>query len=158
MVENIKVESEGAVYHLNVDVNYRLSPTAKEALQKGISLTWIVIIKVKRQGVLWDTTVQEFEMVYQIQNHALLNLYSVKKIQEGSSEFFSTLRAALNSISKIRGLSVIDKSSMLPGQGYHIALKVLFSREALPIPLRPVSYFDSQWALSSPWILWQLQN
>ncbi|MCK5122068.1 MAG: DUF4390 domain-containing protein, partial [Methylococcales bacterium] len=41
---------------------------------------------------------------------------------------------------------------------YYVAIKVEFSREALPVPLRPLSYFDSQWALSSDWALWPLQN
>ncbi len=158
IINNVSVETEDAVYNLNADIKYGLSPVAKEALQKGISLSWIVIIKVKQQGLFWDRTVKELEMTYQIQNHALLNLYSVKKSKEGVSEFFSTLAAALNAISKIRGLSVIDKSLLQAGQTYHIALKVLFSREALPVPLRPVSYFDPQWALSSSWIIWQLQN
>lgn len=158
IIENIKVQSESAVYVLNADVKYNLSPIAREALQKGISLTWFVIIKVKQQGLLWDSTLKEFEMAYQIQNHALLNLYSVRKIKKQSSEFFSTLTAAFDSISKIRDLSSIDKIAMLPGKKYYITLKVLFSREKLPIPLRPISYFDPQWALSSPWITWQIQN
>ena len=37
-------------------------------------------------------------------------------------------------------------------------IRVGFEREALPIPLRPTSYFDPQWALSSRWTLWQLQK
>ena len=158
IIENLSVESDDEVYNLNAAIEYNLSPIAREALQKGISLTWIVIINVKQQGLLWDTTLKNIELTYQIQNHALLNLYSVNKPKDGTSEFFSTLAAAFNSIAKIRGLSVIDKSLLEPRQKYHIALKILFNREALPIPLRPVSYFDSQWALSSSWTLWQLQK
>jgi hypothetical protein len=71
---------------------------------------------------------------------------------------FTTLTAALASISKIRNLSVIEKSLIRADKNYQIAIKVLFDREALPVPLRPMSYFNSEWALSSPWSLWQLKK
>ena len=157
-VYGVEIINENGNYMINADIVYRLSPIAKEALQKGISLTWVVIIKVQREGFLWDTTLQELEMAYQIESHALLNLYSVKTMGDGISNMFSTLTAALDSISKIRNLPVIEKKLILPGESYQIAIKVLFNREALPVPLRPMSYFNSEWALSSHWSLWQLQN
>ena len=157
-VQHVNTTTENKWYTVNADIVYRLSPTAKEALQKGISLTWVVIIKIQRKGWLWDTTLQELETGYQIQSHALLNLYSVKTMGDGTSNMFSTLTAALDSISKIRNLPVIEKKLILPGENYQIAIKVLFNREALPVPLRPMSYFNSEWALSSHWSLWQLQN
>ena len=158
VVYNVSVTPENTWYKLNADINYYLSPTAKEALQKGISLSWVVKIKVQQQGVLWDTSLKELEMGYQIQRHTLLNLYSVKKLNNGATDMFSTLTAALASISKIRNLSVIEKSLILADENYQIAIKVLFDREALPVPLRPMSYFNAEWALSSPWLLWQLQK
>lgn len=160
IVENVNVETEAdnSSYTLNADINYQLSPTARRALQKGIPLTWVVIIKVKKQGFFWDTTVQQLELVYQIQNHALLNLYSVKKMDNGATEVFTTLRAAFNFMSKIRQLALIKKQSLAQHGNYFIAIKALFNREALPVPLRPMSYFNSQWALSSQWSRWQLQN
>ena len=157
-VQHVEITTDNSEYIVNADIVYRLSPIAKEALQKGISLTWVVMVKVQREGLLWDTTLQELEIAYQIQSHALLNLYSVKKMEDGTINMFSTLTAALNSISKIRDLSVIEKKLILPGESYQIAIKVLFNREALPVPLRPMSYFNSEWALSSHWSLWQLQK
>ena len=158
VVYNVMVTPENEMYELSADVNYYLSPTAKEALQKGISLCWIVKVKVQQQGVLWDTTLEELEMGYQIQRHTLLNLYSVKNLNKGTTDMFTTLTAALSSISKIRDLPVIEKSLIVDAENYQIAIKVLFDREALPVPLRPMSYFNSEWALSSPWLLWQLQK
>ena len=97
-------------------------------------------------------------MGYQIQRHTLLNLYSVKNLNKGTTDMFTTLTAALSSISKIRDLPIIEKSLIVDAENYQIAIKVLFDREALPVPLRPMSYFNSEWALSSPWSLWQLQK
>jgi len=158
VVYNVMVTPEIKGYKLSADINYYISPTAKEALQKGISLCWVVKIKVQQKGVLWDTTLEELEMGYKIQRHTLLNLYSVKKLNNGATDMFTTLTAALASISKIRNLSILEKPLILAEENYQIAIQVLFDREALPVPLRPMSYFNSEWALSSPWSLWQLQK
>ena len=158
VVYNVIVTSEIKGYKLSADINYYISPTAKEALQKGISLSWIVKVQVQQKGVLWDTTLKELEMGYEIQRHTLLNLYSVKKLNNGATDMFTTLTAALASISKIRNLSIIEKPLILAEKNYQVAIKVLFDREALPVPLRPMSYFNSEWALSSPWSIWQLQK
>jgi len=157
-IKHVEIEYAHNIISLNADIEYRLSPTAKEALLKGIPLEWQLSIEVRQAGFFWDKTVTEIETSYQIQSHALMNLFSVKEIDNGSKNIFSSLTAALDSISKIRKLSVINKQSMLPEKNYQLAIKVLFIREALPVPLRPMSYFNNQWALSSPWSLWQLQN
>jgi len=35
---------------------------------------------------------------------------------------------------------------------------VLFERELLPLPLRPLAYLNPQWYLSSGWYLWNMKN
>ncbi len=156
IVKNVKVKKKEDEYRLNATIDFKLSPIAKEALQKGIALSWIVTIKVQKEGVLWDSTIRVIELSYQIRNHALLNLYSVKKASE--SHMFSTLTAALKSMSKIRKLVVIDAQSLQIDERYHMTIKVQFNREELPVPLRPMSYFNPQWMLSSDWSVWQLQK
>lgn len=154
-VKSTRLEQVNGGCKLNVEFKYNLSPTAKDALHKGISLTWRVLIKVKQQGLIWDKTVDSIEIEYRIQNHALLNLYSIKQMDSGERSVFSSLAAALDSISNIRDIPIqldqLNKSN-------YIAVKVDFKREALPVPLRPFSYFDSQWALSSQWTVWPFQN
>lgn len=150
-------ELVGNTYHFNAELEYNLSPTAKEALQKGITLTWIVKIKAEQQANFWNTTLQEKKITYQIHNHALLNQYSVK-INNGLPLMFVTLTGALNSMSKINDIAMINKQFIHQDRRYQMAVKVTFDREALPVPLRPLSYFDPQWALSSGWTVWPLSK
>lgn len=157
-IKHVDIELIDSQYELNADIDYQLSTIAKEALNKGITLAWSVLIKLKREGFFLDSTLDEITIKYQIQNHALLNLFSVSNINKGSKEMFSTLTAALNAMSKIRHLKLVDNAFIQSGSHYYLAIRVAFNREALPIPLRPLSYFDSQWALSSDWTLWPLQN
>lgn len=153
---NIDTKADKPWLELNADIDFRLSPMAKEALQKGIALSWTVMIKVEQEGWLWNATVEQREIKYTIKNHALLNRFSVNK--NGVEDRFSTLNASLNAMSKIRNLAIIKKKYLKKNKKYQMLIRVGFEREALPIPLRPTSYFDPQWALSSRWTLWQLQK
>ncbi len=153
---NIETKIDNEWLNLNADIDFRLSPVAKEALQKGIALSWTVLIKVEQERWFGNATLEKREIKYKIKNHALLNLYSVNN--NGEEEMFSTLNASLNAMSKIRDLAIIKKKSIKKNEKYLVLIKVVFEREALPIPLRPVSYFDPQWALSSQWTLWPLQK
>jgi len=158
IIRKANVELVDNYYEMNAEFDYNLSRTAKEALSKGIVLTWRVLIKVKREGVFWDSTIYDQELVFKIQNHALLNLYSLQKNSGKTKEMYSSLTSVLSSISKIRDLKLIKKTDIEANQQYYLAVKVFFDREALSVPLRPLSYFDSQWALSSQWMVWPLQN
>jgi hypothetical protein len=149
---------EGNLYQLTADIDYTLSSTVNEALIKGVPLVWVVTIKVKQEEFFIDMTLQEIMIRYQVQYHALLNLYSVKKNNKEVPDMFSSQAAALNFMSKIDGLAIIEKKFIQPDRRYYVAIKVAFIREALPVLLRPLSYFDSQWALSSHWATWRLKN
>ncbi len=157
-VKKMQIINSEQQYLLNADIDYNLSPIVKEALRKGISMSWTVRVKVKRKGMLWNSTINDIALRYQIQNHDVLNLYSVKQLNEAEKNMFSTLAGALDFIAKIRRLKVADSSMVEEGERYYVAVKVDFEHESLPVPIRPFSYFDKQWALSSKWMLWPLKN
>lgn len=140
-------------YVLNADIEYRLSPAAKEALFKGIALSWQIPVIIEQQRrYWWNKAVRRIVLRYQIQYLALLNVYRVKADYTGQVNNFASLSAALNAMSTIYDLSLIDKAQLTDRQHYQVSLKVFFEREVLPIPLRPAAYFDTQWALSSHWL------
>lgn len=143
-------------YELKTEINYRLSPTAREALQKGVLLTWDVMFEICEVGALWKTTVYSRTLPYSLYFHALLNQYEVKS--PGQSEMFLSLSTALNFMALVQDEVYIDSALFRPGKRYELRLKTRFNRELLPIPLRPVAYLDSQWFLSSNWFTWPIQN
>ena len=156
-VKNAEITLQGDSYTLSADINYQLSARAKEALQNGVPLYWDIHIKtLQHRDYLWDSTLTNTSLRYRIQYHALLNMYRVRN--EGSHDVynFSTLPAALDSMSTIRDFRVMDKALYVPGKRYSVGLKVTLDRDALPLPLRPVAYANPQWYLSSDWTLWPL--
>jgi hypothetical protein len=61
-------------------------------------------------------------------------------------------------MSSLHDSDPVPADLLQPGQRYKLAIKCQFDREALPVPLRPFAYLDSQWFLSSDWYLWPIQK
>lgn len=137
---------------VDTQIDYQLSPAAKEALTKGVALVWKVRLELRRPGLFWNKTVYRQKLTYTLQYHALLNQYAVEV--GGQSEMFLSLNAALNYMATLHPSPVIDPA--LIGDGDQLAIKTQFRRESLPVPLRPFAYLDPQWSLSSDWFLWPI--
>ncbi len=153
-VRYVNVQKKAADYILNARLDYVLSPTAKEAIQKGVPLSWILVVEVQRKKWLWNKTIYVAEIPFVIQYHALLNQYSVTNKSSKDVEMFSTLASAMNSMATVRDLKLMESSVIHHNESYFVALKIQFDREFLPVPLRPESYFDSDWSMSSDWFIW----
>lgn len=147
----------GSGPQIQARIDYQLSPTAKEALHKGVPLTWTVDINIRKTGRIWDSTLYSREQRYQMQYHALLNQYEVVT-PDDEGEMFLSLNAAMNFMSNLHDDIRLAADLFQPGQRYYLAIKCRFDREALPVPLRPFAYLDSQWYLSSDWTLWPIQK
>lgn len=157
VVKNAEIASKGDSYVLAADIDYQLSPRAKEALQNGVPLYWDIHIKtLQHRDFFWDKTLTKSLIRYRIQYHALLNMYRVRNEGGGEIYNFSTLSAALDLMSTIRDFRVMDKAFYESGKRYAVGIKVTLDRDALPLPLRPVAYANPQWYLSSDWKLWPL--
>ena len=153
-INQARVRLQGNEYVLNAEIDYHLSPAAKEALLKGIALNWsIPVVLQQHRDYLWNKELFRLSLRYQVQYFALLNVYRVKADHSGQVNNFASYAAAFNSIAHINGLKLIYKNQLPLDHAYQVKLKVIFEREALPIPLRPIAYFDSQWYLSSDWFV-----
>lgn len=144
-------------YLLETQIDYQLSPVAKEALHKGVPLTWLVLVEIREIGRLWDSTIYSQKLPYRLRFHALLNQYEVLT-PNNQAEMFLTLNAALGFLTSLRGLQPIPAELFAPGHRYKLAMKCLFDRESLPVPLRPFAYLDTQWFLSSDWYIWPIRK
>jgi Domain of unknown function (DUF4390) len=144
-------------FSLQAKIDYELSPTVKEALHKGVPLTWVIRLEIRQIGSLWDSIIYKQALPYQLQFHALLNQYEVLT-PNNESEMFLSLNTALRFMSTPNLTKPIPAELLQTGQHYNLAIKCQFDRESLPVPLRPFSYLDAQWFLSSNWYLWPIQK
>ncbi|QPK61967.1 DUF4390 domain-containing protein [Methylomonas sp. LL1] len=156
-IDHAELVDSAAGPRLQAQIDYQLSPTAKEALHKGVPLTWFILVKILEPGWLWDSSVYSQKLPYRLQFHALLNQYEVLTPAK-RSEMFLTLNAALSFMAGLHDTQPIAAELLQSGQPYRLAIKCQFDRESLPVPLRPFAYLDSQWLLSSDWTLWPIQK
>lgn len=144
-------------YQLDANIDYKLSPTATEAIQNNIPLVWRLNVKFKKKQPLWDKTLLNHEYRYKIRYHALLSSYSISNENAAKSQYFNSLAAALNALSQIRNLKIIKSVNIEKNSIYSIAIKLQFDREVLPLPLRAMAYLNANWDLSSHWHIWTLR-
>lgn len=157
-IKNSSLERQDGWYTLDADLDYVLSPTAKEAIQSSIPLVWHLKVQLKQVRYLRDKILVNMNYGYKIRYRALLNNYSVTHISTNSEKKYPSLSEALDSLSHIRELKVISISALKKNKLYEVAIKLEFDKQQLPAPLRPVAYFDSEWDLSSDWYLWHLEQ
>lgn len=156
-VKNAEITLQGDSYVLSADIDYQLSARAKEALQNGVPLFWVLQIKLHQQrDYFWNKTLVNRSVRYRIQYHALLNMYRVRIENGGEMHNFSTLSAALSMMSAVRNLHIIEKAGIVPGKRYFAEMQVKLDRDSLPLPLRPIAYTNPQWYLFSDWYVWSL--
>ncbi len=158
-VESVEVQKSASEdWTLNARLRFQLSPLANDALQHGIPLLWHIRIKWQRpRPFIWDKLLFQTELPVRLQYHALLNQYSVWRGKSGKAEMFASLSAALNDMAYVRDVRLPVATVETPAKNDYIAIKVFFEREALPVPLRPRAWFDSQWSLSSDEVICPFQ-
>lgn len=162
-VKQAHVNLQDGYYVLTTEIDYQLTEKAKEALENGVQLFWTVHIRVLQQrDSFWDKTVLDTAINYRLQYHALLNMYRVVIVHpdsmKGDTYNFSTLSAALDLMASLRNFPLLDKSMIEKENNYYMEIKANFEHNALPLPLQPISYVNSQWYLSSDWTVWPLKK
>jgi len=151
----VKIKQVQLVYaNKQVDVNARLdfhlSREALTALHSGITLYWDVSLHLKQflwQGI-WSKNLYSQVRRYSLTYYTLLNNYRVR--DEWSRKFrrFANVNDALRYMAIIH-YKHLKVGLIIPNKCITVQLSVQFDKEALPIPLRPVAYFDKQWDLSA---------
>jgi len=151
VIEKASTRLQGDVYQLNADINYELSDEVLEALNNGIKLSMQVTVKVEQpRAFLWSELIVEKSLQYRLKYHALTGQYIVESGNDNQRSYLS-LDSALRALGQIRALPLLDKKTLPDPQGVLVRIKSELDTDALPAPLRPVTWLSSQWKLSSEW-------
>ena len=158
-VEKAELSRQGDRYVLNADIDYRFSEEAIEALENGVPLTLDVCLRIEQhRRFVWNKTLADVVLTYRIRHHALAKLFQVINEGSGVRRNFASLEAAVDFLGSVRGVPVVRSEKLAENIQYEAALRVELNREALPLPLRPVSYLKPQWYLASSWHTWLLEK
>lgn len=156
-VRSASAELVDGVYYLDARIEYRLSSAAREALSSGLPLTIEIQIELLRQRrLLPDGDVAQLSQIYELSYHALSDRYVVVNINSGEQTTFATLFSALNFLGRITELPIIDAALLEEGRRYSVRIRAALNTIELPGPLRLLTFWRSDWALTSEWYRWPL--
>ena len=82
--------------------------------------------------------------------------YQETKKMEVNKSFLSPYLAALSHIRDISNMSLFDQALLTEDNTYVARIRAFLDTESLPPPMRPQSYFSSNWDMSSEWYRWEL--
>lgn len=146
------------VYLLNAHLHFVMPEGARQAVRDGVTLTLEVELQLIRPRSWWlDDTVATLIQRYEVAYHALSERYLLRNLNSGEQMSHSTLDAALESLSTIRDLPVLDESLIHPKEEYELRLRGTLDVRTLPETLRLVLFWVDNWRQRSEWYLWPLK-
>ena len=158
-IQSLETLMQNRVYLLNASFSYQFSSEAIEALEHGVPLLILVDIEIVTPRWYWsDKVIAELEQGYLLLYHALSESYVVHNLNSGTQNNFITLKQALNYLSSIKELPILDANILSPDKDYYLRVRTHLDIESLPAPMRPLAYISSDWQLSSDWYEWPLQR
>ena len=140
-------------YVLETDIDIILSPPLEEALNKGISLYFLLDFELVRSRWYWfnDKAIAN-QQQYRLSFNALTRQYRI-----GIGAFyqnFPTLAEALEVMSKVRRREDIEPGLLSKGTSYVAGLRLRLDTSQLPKPFNLNALGSREWSLGSEWYRW----
>ena len=154
-----QVAAQQGVYLLNATLHLDLPEGARQAVRDGVTLTLELQLELQRARRWWlDDTVATLEQRYELSYHALSEYYLLRNVNSGEQHAFASFDAALDSLSKVRDLPVLDQSLIEAEEAYDLRLRARLDVRTLPSSLRMVLFWVDDWRQRTDWYVWPLKR
>jgi hypothetical protein len=156
-VRSAFVEPVEGVWHLGATLDLSLSDAAREALAESIPLELrLDILLTGERRFLPNETVAELQQRWRLSWDALAERYVVTQLNSGALANFATLDQALEALSRVRGLPLIDASLLEEGRRYEVSVRATIEIDGVPTAVK-VLLFWREWSRSTDWYTWSLR-
>ncbi len=154
-VKKADLVASDEAYLLRADFEIDLGKPIEDALEKGITLNFLVELNITRPRWYWvDESITTVRQHVRINYHALTRQYQL--ISDSSNLSFSTLAEAREELKHIVGWTVFERSLLKKGTIYHAALRMKLDIKQLPKPLQVEALGNKEWDLASEWFRFTL--
>ena len=124
----------------------------------GVPLTVELDLDIERvRQLLPNSRVAELTQRYHLQYNAVSARYILRNDNSGVQESIGTIDAALERLSEVRSLPVLDQSLMASNRRYEASVRVKADYGAVPFTLRLLMFWVSDWHRESDWYTWTPQ-
>src|SRR6202142_4285203 len=157
-VRSADLQLKDGVYHLNARIDLPVSDAVRRGLAEGVPLTLELALDIERvRQLLPNSRVAELTQRYHLQYNAVSARYVLRNENSGQQESLGTVGAALESLSEVRDLPVLDKSLLPPGRRYEASVRAKVDYGSVPFSLRVLMFWVNEWHRDSSWYTWTLQ-
>jgi Domain of unknown function (DUF4390) len=157
-IRSADLELKDGVYHLNARIELPISDAVRRGLAEGVPLTLEVDLEVERvRQLLPNSRVAELTERYHLQYNAVSGHYVLRNDNSGQQESLGTVDAAIESLSEIRSLPVLDKALLSSERRYEASVRAKVDYGSVPFTLRVLMFWVNEWHRESDWYTWTLQ-
>ena len=157
-VRSADLQLQDGVYHLNVHMDLPVGDAVRRGLAEGVPLALELDLDIERvRQLLPNSRVAELTQRYHLQYNAVSARYVLRNDNSGQQESLSTLDAAIEHLSEVRGLPALDKALTSADRRYEASVRAKLDYGAVPFTLRVVMFWVNDWHRESDWYTWTLQ-
>jgi uncharacterized protein DUF4390 len=157
-VRSADLELKDGVYHLDARIELPISEAVRRGLAEGVPLTLEVDLDVERvRQLLPNSRIAELTQRYHLQYNAVSGHYVLHNDNSGQQESLGTIDAALESLSEVRSLPVLDKALLSNDRRYEASVRAKVDYGTVPFTLRVLMFWVNEWHRESDWYTWTLQ-
>ena len=157
-VRSADLELNDGVYHLNARIDLPVSDAVRRGLAEGVPLTLELDLDIERvRQLLPNSRVAELTQRYHLQYNAVSARYILRNDNSGQQESLGTVEAAVEQLSDVRNLPVLDKSLITPDRRYEANVRAKIDYGTVPFSLRMLMFWVNEWHRESDWYTWTLQ-
>ena len=157
-VRSADLELTDGVYHLNARLDLPVSDAVRRGLAEGVPLALELDLDIERvRQLLPNSRVAELTQRYHLQYNAVSARYILRNDNSGQQESLGTVEAALDQLSSVRGLPVLDKSLVTADRRYEASVRAKIDYGTVPFSVRLLMFWVSEWHRESDWYTWTLQ-
>ena len=157
-VRSADLQLRDGVYHLNAHLDLPVGDAVRRALAEGVPLTLELDLDIERvRQLLPNSRVAELTQRYHLQYNAVSAHYILRNDNSGQQESLSTVDAAIERLSEVRGLPALDKALITAERRYEASVRAKIDYGSVPFSLRVVMFWVNDWHRESDWYTWTLQ-
>jgi len=157
-VRSADLELSDGVYHMNARLDLPISDAVRRGLADGVPLALELDLSIKRvRQLLPNSTVAELTQRYRLQFNAVSSSYILRNVNSGQQVSVGTLDAAIEQLSGVRSLPVLDKALIAANRRYEASLRGKIDFGTVPFSLRVLMFWVSDWHRESDWYAWTFQ-
>jgi hypothetical protein len=157
-VRSADLQLKEGVYHLNAHMELPVSDAVRRGLAEGVPLSLELDLQIERvRQLLPNSRIAELTQRYHLQYNAVSARYILRNENSGQQESLSTIDAAIEQLSEVRGLPVLDKALIAADRRYEASVRAKLDYGTVPFSLRLLMFWVNDWHRESDWYTWTLQ-